>query len=975
MARPLLVVSGTYRQPELRAFFSRNAPHPRVPGKGLIDLMKSFDSAYFRKDRSRGDHWFISGLGRFDADRVFDRAGFDIDFESETYDTDLEGVDTLDELVDPIMKLASDRRMVLVRPRLLGFKKSKELLGSGAMWDKGRQRFYMPVGDLIKRGEPRPDLDIPEDALEAAWEQHERVHTDDDLLSQASKAALAKDVVDLTEDEIAALIERVGDVPEWFGLPLYPYQRVGALAVAAGHNLLADGMRVGKALGVHSKVLTPRGYTTMGRLSVGDLVIGSNGHGTEVTGIFPQGKRTLYSLRLSDGSVVQADGEHLWTVTDENGVTATLTTIEIEGRIANGSSFALPELSPVHYDGTRYAARRVSPPQTPDSVADWGYLLGMGDWDAAEVYEFASVEMRQAVIEGAKSSRGVTSSDDFEAQWEFRSWRAAEMLMTIARSLGRVVTSRTNRGSAHTTMTVTLHHLGTERKIVSVRSEERDVEMVCISVAAKDSLFVIDSFVLTHNTRTGLAVAAMRGSERTLIICPPVVLTNWQRNVDECLLATLGGQNPEGKVIEFRTGRKEPELPDAGVVIISDSLMTSRQHIQDALVEWAPSVVIYDEGHRAKNFESARTGAVLRVAAASDFAVPMTGTPLFQTPQELAPLLEMTGHLTPIFGGLDEFMETYCVQNKWGGWAPRMKSLPELRKMLDTYVWVRRTKDQVLKDLPKVSRGDIDIDIDLKLFNAAHREVSEKVVEWIEDFYEDFGRLPSHEHTNGKGKVVDEIAEFAREHGIEFISKLRRAAGLAKVPTAVEYIKEHVYSTTEVVNGRKVFTRPLLVWTYHTEVSEEMSEVVPNEVDDAAIIMGGISQNKRQRLIDEFQEGKIPVLVCQISAAGVGIDLTRSSDAIFVETDWVNALVQQAEERVQGVNQKRPVMLTTMVARGTLDDRIQRVLHEKSKILDPLLGGKNDVSVVEVDDEAASSSAVLIEIIDNELRKYKKGRR
>jgi SNF2 family DNA or RNA helicase len=296
--------------------------------------------------------------------------------------------------------------------------------------------------------------------------------------------------------------------------------------------------------------------------------------------------------------------------------------------------------------------------------------------------------------------------------------------------------------------------------------------------------------------------------------------------------------------------------------------------------------------------------------------------------------------------------------------------------MLDTYVWVRRTKDQVLKDLPKVSRGDLDLDIDLKLFNAAHREVSEKVIEWIEEFREDFGRLPSHTHTDSKGKTVDEIAEFARDRGIEFISKLRRAAGLAKVPSAVEYIKEHVYSTTERdENGRKVFTRPLLVWTYHTEVSEEMSQVVPNEVDDAAIIMGGISQNKRQRLIDEFQDGKIPVLVCQISAAGVGIDLTRSSDAVFVETDWVNALVQQAEERVQGVNQKRPVMLTTMVARGTLDDRIQRVLHEKSKILDPLLGGNNDVSVVEVEDEEASASAVLIEIIDTELRKLAKGKR
>lgn len=937
MSRPLIVVTGTYRQPELQAYFSRNAPHPRVPGKSLSDLMKSFPAAFWRTD-----HWTIKGIGRFDADAVFERAGFEVDFESETYDTDLEGIDTLDELVPPMFHLTEDRRNVLIRHRLLGFQETKELLGTGSMWDRNKQRFYMPVGDLLKRGKPREGLDIPEDALEAAWEQHDRIHTGDHLLHQASKAALAKDVVDLSEKEINALVDEVGDIPKWFGLPLYPYQRVGAIAVAAGHNLLADGMRVGKALHVDEPVLTPHGFVRIGDIRAGDTVIGTRGR-TRVQGVYPQGIRDLSRVSISDGTELIVDDEHLWTVEIDGVVVPEITTADLRTAIESSRSVRLPSYSPVDTEHTRPIALA-----EPDAgfIRDSGSmppnLLGHG-------------------VEGRTRIAGLVHRRHFATTHD------ADTFASLLRSLGKTVSVHGRR--------VRVHRSRRGRQVSSVTPAGRG-EAVCIEVDAADHLFLARDYIVTHNTRTTLAVAAMRDAKRTLIVCPPVVLTNWNRNSAECLLATLGGKNPDGKIIEFRPGRKEPELPDSGVVIISDSLMTSRKHLQDALVGWAPDVMIVDEAHRAKTFHSARTQAILRVAAASAYPIPATGTPLFQTPQELAPLLEMTGHLTPVFGGLDEFHETYCVQNKWGAFTPRMKSLPDLRRMLDTFVWVRRTKDQVLKDLPKVSRGAIDLDIDLKEFNAAHREVVDKINDWLDEFDDEFGRLPDHNHVNKKGRSVDEIEEHARDKGLTYISKLRRAAGITKVPAAVEYIKEHVYSTTEIDNrGRKTFTRPLLVWTHHTEVSEAMSEVIPNEVDDAAIIMGGISQNKRQRLIDEFQEGRIPVLVCQISAAGVGIDLTRSSDALFVETDWVPALVQQAEERIQGVNQKRPVMLSTMVAKGTLDDRIQRIQEDKAKVLDPILGGKNDVSVVRVSDDEANSTAILMEMVDTEIAKRKKKRR
>lgn len=724
MSDPIAVVGGTFTHPELRLYFRRLAHHPILDGKYLTDMVKSFSTAYFRKNKGDG-YWIVTGVGAFDdLDAVFDRAGFEIDW-SEAGE-ELDEAEYLDDLVDPIVTMHENRRTAYVYPRLLGFDETKETLGGGAMWDRDKKRFYLPVGDLIVKGRARKGLNIPDDVLDAAWDQHERIHVDEDILDVASKAALAKDVSDLTEEEIRALVEKVGDIPDWFGLSLYRYQRVGAIAVNSGHNLLADAMRVGK-------------------------------------------------------------------------------------------------------------------------------------------------------------------------------------------------------------------------------------------------------------TRTSLAVCAMRQSERTLIVAPPVVLTNWRRNVEESNLATLGGKI-DGQIVTIKAGRKEPDLPEKGVVIISDSLLTSRQELREKIISWKPDVTIYDEGHRAKNFESARAKAILEVAAESGFPLPLTGTPLFQSPQELAPLLEMTGHLTPVFGGLGAFLERYCTQDRWGRWKPKITMLADLRENLDRYVWVRRTKDQVLTELPDVTRNDIDLDVDLKLYREANKAVHEAIEDWLYDFYDEYGRLPSRRHVTedarGREVVVDEITEYARDNGIRYISRMRKAAGLAKVPAAVEYIKDHVASTTERDSqGNKIFTRPLLVWTYHTEISVAMSEVVPAEVEDAAIIMGGISQNKRDRLIDDFQDGLIPVLVCQISAAGVGIDLTRSSDAIFVETEWTPALVLQAEERIQGVNQTRPVSISTFVAPETLDDRIQYIQHEKSKVLDPLLGGNNDVSVVVVSSSEADSAALLGEIIEEVIATVRKKNR
>jgi intein/homing endonuclease len=79
---------------------------------------------------------------------------------------------------------------------------------------------------------------------------------------------------------------------------------------------------VGKAQPISEPVLTPNGWTNIGDLKVGDKVVGSDGKEQYVLGIYPQGEREIYKVEFTDGTFVNCDKEHLWSVNTLNMRTA-----------------------------------------------------------------------------------------------------------------------------------------------------------------------------------------------------------------------------------------------------------------------------------------------------------------------------------------------------------------------------------------------------------------------------------------------------------------------------------------------------------------------------------------------------------------------------------------------------------------------------------------------------------------------------
>jgi len=146
------------------------------------------------------------------------------------------------------------------------------------------------------------------------------------------------------------------------GRHMFGYQKYGAQWLAIKHGaLLADDMGTGKAQPLSEPVLTPEGWKLIVDLRAGDFVIGSNGKPTRILGVFPQGRRRIYRVTMTDGTSTRCTLDHLWYVETPNdrhrsnqGRIMTLRQIRDEGvEYDNGNrKWFVPLLSePVEFGG------------------------------------------------------------------------------------------------------------------------------------------------------------------------------------------------------------------------------------------------------------------------------------------------------------------------------------------------------------------------------------------------------------------------------------------------------------------------------------------------------------------------------------------------------------------------------------------------------------------------------------------------
>jgi hypothetical protein len=159
------------------------------------------------------------------------------------------------------------------------------------------------------------------------------------------------------------------------------------------------------------------------------------------------------------------------------------------------------------------------------------------------------------------------------------------------------------------------------------------------------------------------------------------------------------------------------------------------------------------------------------------------------------------------------------------------------------------------------------------------------------------------------------------------------------------------------VEGYEDAGTPLVVFSAHKKPIEELGKR-----EGWKIITGDIGAEERRDIVHEFQEGKLKGLGLTIQAGGVGLTLTRASNALFVDLDWTPSMNLQAEDRLVRIGATAScVLIMRMSSSHPLDQHIQKLIERKVALayaalessikFSPLKPRKPGVAVVEETDE------------------------
>jgi SNF2 family DNA or RNA helicase len=136
----------------------------------------------------------------------------------------------------------------------------------------------------------------------------------------------------------------------------------------------------------------------------------------------------------------------------------------------------------------------------------------------------------------------------------------------------------------------------------------------------------------------------------------------------------------------------------------------------------------------------------------------------------------------------------------------------------------------------------------------------------------------------------------------------------------------------------------------HIDVMDAASELFESRGIKYASVRGDQTPAVRQRNIDAFvNDPDVAVVVCSLTAAGVGLNLQVASNVVLAELSWTNAEQTQAIDRVHRIGQTEPVTAWRIIATQTIDARIAELVDSKAGLAARALDGSDDEAVSSAD--------------------------
>ncbi|MEX0744961.1 MAG: DEAD/DEAH box helicase, partial [Phycisphaeraceae bacterium] len=426
----------------------------------------------------------------------------------------------------------------------------------------------------------------------------------------------------------------------------------------------------------------------------------------------------------------------------------------------------------------------------------------------------------------------------------------------------------------------------------------------------------------------GDAGDAGRKHRPSLVVAPRSVVFNW---IDEAEKFT-----PHLRV-EAYAGTDREALRDRfdqlDVIVTSYGLL--RRDI-DALGEIEFDYIVLDEAQAIKNptSQAAKAARVLRAR----HRLALTGTPVENHLGDLWSIFEFLN--AGMLGASARFNDLVratgagaAVQARGNG-AGRDEVVAQIAQMLRPFI-LRRTKKQVLKDLPEKTEQTIVCEME-----PAQQQMYDELRQYYRSHL--MSRIDAAGDAGGAGTGV--VGGKQGFMVLEALLRLRQAAchpGLidekrADEPSAkLDALLEQLDDV--IGEGSKA-----LVFSQFTS----MLALVRRQLEARGVpyvYLDGQTRNRRE-VVRRFQEDdQVPVFLISLKTGGFGLNLTAAEYVFILDPWWNPAVEQQAIDRTHRIGQTRRVFAYRMICRNTVEQRITQLQAQKRQIADAIVGGEQQV--------------------------------
>jgi len=415
-------------------------------------------------------------------------------------------------------------------------------------------------------------------------------------------------------------------------------------------------------------------------------------------------------------------------------------------------------------------------------------------------------------------------------------------------------------------------------------------------------------------TVQALACLEAVGEWPAVIVCPASLKINWQREAERWLPA---------RSVAVLEGTRTQQLT---LALLAEVIILN----YDILHAWLdvlprPRAVVLDESHCCKSSRARRTKAAVMLAEQvppDGLVLLLTGTPILNRPEEVISQLSIMGRLQA-FGGREAFRQRYCrprlqriTSKRTGRTITRTicdgaDHLDELQRKLRRTCMVRRTKAQVLPELPPKVRTTLWMPGDPKVLKE-YRQAEADLIAYLAQRARQVAFETGHDPAQAVQTTIWKAQ--AAEHLVR-VNQLRQLVAKAKLKDACAWLEG--------------VTEPVVVFVHHRAIGQALVERFR-----CPAIASGMTTGERQRSVDAFQAGEADRIVCSIQAAGVGLTLHRASDLLMVEQAWTPAVLEQAEDRCHRIGQTGSVTAWYAAIADTIDETIFELLRAKRQIIE-----------------------------------------